>query len=508
MSSRDKVINEIFQTEVTYSNSLSELRTYYYDDMKQRSDKVIPISIVNDIFEGFEDALAVSQYFISTLRKYKQSNTLNSNIQDVFLEMAPLLVFIRDFVGNNQRAISIVNKLIQDQKVSNYLEQIRQGLPTTPKQDLSSLLIMPVQRTPRYVLLIQEVLKHTSKEEHPDWYSGLEKAVEAIKGVASYVNCYIPEYQRISQLNRIAKYLPKSLQENWLSKNRTVVVLNMSLMYGEVVSITNDMVVVGKHVEGCLVPFKVILIVTIKHINEVSGVVSICTKDDCETKLAFQQFAQAKEFCETLENVRKSSTIELVHQLQQKICWFCHTHEDVIECGDCHKPMCFKCLEGKCKFCELGMIKIESNKNFAHLVRPPIVLLSDKQLKRSMNSKQEMADYYEQFDFEDKKEVGNAFKKSDWYLSMLQGNIHQFAQPQQNVAQPLDTGFYSPFARNVEENVEEQKKVQSQNVISPNPTVVNNPFFSDSKFAMPIEPPKTNGGFFNPFAPDYVPPTQ
>jgi len=52
--------------------------------------------------------------------------------------------------------------------------------------DLSSLLITPVQRIPRYELLLKELINCTW-ETHPD-YTNLEKALQTIKGVASTIN--------------------------------------------------------------------------------------------------------------------------------------------------------------------------------------------------------------------------------------------------------------------------------------------------------------------------------
>ena len=53
-------------------------------------------------------------------------------------------------------------------------------------QLLSSLLIMPVQRVPRYRLLIKELLKNTVKE-HVD-YNSLQAALKSVKKVASHIN--------------------------------------------------------------------------------------------------------------------------------------------------------------------------------------------------------------------------------------------------------------------------------------------------------------------------------
>eukprot|EP00002_Diphylleia_rotans_P025343 TRINITY_DN5004_c0_g1_i7.p1 TRINITY_DN5004_c0_g1~~TRINITY_DN5004_c0_g1_i7.p1 ORF type:complete len:485 (-),score=68.95 TRINITY_DN5004_c0_g1_i7:345-1799(-) len=66
--------------------------------------------------------------------------------------------------------------------VKNFMKKTRdQGL-----MDLPSYLIMPVQRVPRYELLLREMLKFTPKT-HPD-HALVEKALEQVKKVASAIN--------------------------------------------------------------------------------------------------------------------------------------------------------------------------------------------------------------------------------------------------------------------------------------------------------------------------------
>mgnify|MGYP001091184038 FL=1 len=51
---------------------------------------------------------------------------------------------------------------------------------------LQSCLIMPVQRVPRYPMLLEAVLRYTP-EDHPD-YSNLVQALETVRSVANAVN--------------------------------------------------------------------------------------------------------------------------------------------------------------------------------------------------------------------------------------------------------------------------------------------------------------------------------
>ena len=71
-----------------------------------------------------------------------------------------------------------------------FLAQTQQAQPECHRLDLRSLLIMPVQRIPRYNLLLGELLKETPNT-HPD-HADLTTAVAAMKQVAEHVcfSCY------------------------------------------------------------------------------------------------------------------------------------------------------------------------------------------------------------------------------------------------------------------------------------------------------------------------------
>ena len=65
------------------------------------------------------------------------------------------------------------------------------------------LLIMPVQRVPRYVMLLQAVLQYT-KPDHPD-YSQLRKALEEAQNAANVINEKLREAENRSKVIAIAE---------------------------------------------------------------------------------------------------------------------------------------------------------------------------------------------------------------------------------------------------------------------------------------------------------------
>jgi hypothetical protein len=64
--------------------------------------------------------------------------------------------------------------------------------------DLASFLIMPIQRVPRYSMLLKDLAKHTWPE-HPD-YSALKNATEKMESIAADLNEKKREAENFSSL--------------------------------------------------------------------------------------------------------------------------------------------------------------------------------------------------------------------------------------------------------------------------------------------------------------------
>lgn len=106
-------------------------------------------------------------------------------VGDIFKDMAPLMKlyyrYIRDFEKMQQRLAEIQHQRPDfDQFIQKAARDRAGGLT------LLSFLIMPVQRLPRYELLLKGLLKLTD-ESHVD-YANLASAVDAVVSVNQYIN--------------------------------------------------------------------------------------------------------------------------------------------------------------------------------------------------------------------------------------------------------------------------------------------------------------------------------
>jgi len=84
----------------------------------------------------------------------------------------------------------------------NFLEA-RQKVPAGKNLNLTSMLITPVQRLPRIILLLHELEKYTV-DEHPD-YEDIRKAVDVMQDVVRGMNNIIKAAENTDKILKIQK---------------------------------------------------------------------------------------------------------------------------------------------------------------------------------------------------------------------------------------------------------------------------------------------------------------
>jgi hypothetical protein len=89
------------------------------------------------------------------------------------------------YVGDYSVALNTVNKLSKNPDFTKFLKRQREN-PTSEGLDLMSYLIMPVQRVPRYLLLLKELQKYTP-DTHPHAPS-IRNAMSKIEKTAAHIN--------------------------------------------------------------------------------------------------------------------------------------------------------------------------------------------------------------------------------------------------------------------------------------------------------------------------------
>eukprot|EP01132_Coremiostelium_polycephalum_P007427 gene7427-9129_t len=189
---RQRVVEEIVSTEESYVKSLStvfnSLIVPLQNALESSSKPILTEEEIFSIFGNWERILlshiTLLKEFKSIIEKWNDDSTLG----DLFLEKCEFLKDnYADYINNYDNSYQRIKRLRKgnedfDQIINTFemYQDSNNGL------DLYSYLIMPIQRIPRYLLLLKELLKYTPTN-HQD-HSMLQNAKENMKRVADHVN--------------------------------------------------------------------------------------------------------------------------------------------------------------------------------------------------------------------------------------------------------------------------------------------------------------------------------
>ncbi|KAK2587649.1 hypothetical protein KPH14_003771 [Odynerus spinipes] len=189
-SPRHQVFLELVQTESNYVGILSTIMTLFkspLEDLIETSGELVNSTEVKIIFGNFPPIYEVHKKMLEELRYSAAHWTEDVSIGNIFLKFAPDLVkAYPPYVNFFENTKEMLDQCDQNKPRFHAFLKICQTKPECGRQSLKELLIKPVQRLPSISLLLNDILKHTSKS-NPD-YSALELSISSIKEVMTYIN--------------------------------------------------------------------------------------------------------------------------------------------------------------------------------------------------------------------------------------------------------------------------------------------------------------------------------
>lgn len=201
---REKVCREFLETEVNYVTDMKVLLNVYAKAFKENSKSEKPIISAQDatlIFSDVEVIIGFNDAFLKKLSDEMQHyDRFKTNIADIVLEMAPFFKTYTRYCNNYDRTMQLVSKNKLNPDFKTFLANLDKDEKTN-KLGLQSYLIKPIQRIPRYRLLLQDLLKHTHKEHKG--YKKIEDSIEKIKEVADHLNEAVRAFESTEKLLEI-----------------------------------------------------------------------------------------------------------------------------------------------------------------------------------------------------------------------------------------------------------------------------------------------------------------
>eukprot|EP01124_Arcella_intermedia_P010327 TRINITY_DN1683_c0_g1_i1.p1 TRINITY_DN1683_c0_g1~~TRINITY_DN1683_c0_g1_i1.p1 ORF type:complete len:1008 (-),score=197.75 TRINITY_DN1683_c0_g1_i1:84-3107(-) len=184
---RERVIYEFLLTEQSYVRSLLILLHVFKNPIKKYLKELsLNEEHFMSLFSNLEDIIGVNSILLEDLMQCFKSWVPDQLLSPLVIKSAKNFKVYKPYSANYQQACSTYEELKKKKSNFNmFLRQLEED-PLCKGLPLPAYLIMPIQRIPRYVLLITEILKFT-EETHVD-YKGLVESLETVKNAAKDVN--------------------------------------------------------------------------------------------------------------------------------------------------------------------------------------------------------------------------------------------------------------------------------------------------------------------------------
>ncbi|XP_049848092.1 uncharacterized protein LOC126311187 [Schistocerca gregaria] len=232
---RKFVVDELINTEQSYIKSLTILVDYFLSPIEKleadcmhsyNGELMLTVEERSILFSNIKRLMLINLRFFSSLqRAYKEWDT-HESIGHVFIKyFIPELDAYDHYAVNYSACLTLFYELMKKPSIKKVLESLWEKSKYSINE-FSGFIITPIQRLPRYMLLLQALLKHTppTHRDYNDLTTALNTLVRTIEVINSRVenidglNQYIMLQRRIifdykSELSTIMKSTRRFIKE-------------------------------------------------------------------------------------------------------------------------------------------------------------------------------------------------------------------------------------------------------------------------------------------------------
>ncbi len=168
-------------------------------------------------------------------------------ISEVFVKMKSFLQVYVGYSENYPKAMQVYEAIMaRNSKTRKILKAAEKEAGNV----LEAFLILPIQRIPRYILLLKEIVKFTDPS-HPD-YRSLTETIDTIKDLCSAINDAPKRLQEANEMLSVYKRLVPSLPDliapgrHVVSQTRVWIINDDGAVKSRILFVFNDMLLVTR----------------------------------------------------------------------------------------------------------------------------------------------------------------------------------------------------------------------------------------------------------------------
>ncbi|XP_037395611.1 FYVE, RhoGEF and PH domain-containing protein 4a isoform X5 [Pygocentrus nattereri] len=202
-----KIANELLQTEKAYVARLNLLDQVFCAKLMEEAGKgTFPVDVVKNIFSNISSINAFhSQFLLPDLEKRMGEWESTPRIGDILQKLTPFLKMYAEYVRNFDKAMELLKQWTDRSPQFKALIQDIQKQEVCGSLTLQHHMLEPVQRVPRYEMLLKDYLKKLP-QDHVD-HRDAEKSLEIIAMAATHSNTAIRKSENLKKLLEIYEML-------------------------------------------------------------------------------------------------------------------------------------------------------------------------------------------------------------------------------------------------------------------------------------------------------------
>ncbi|XP_029290483.1 LOW QUALITY PROTEIN: FYVE, RhoGEF and PH domain-containing protein 4a [Cottoperca gobio] len=202
-----KIASELLHTEKAYVARLNLLDQVFCVKLMEEANKgTFPVDVVKNIFSNIVSIHTFhSQFLLPDLEKRMGEWASTPRIGDILQKLTPFLKMYAEYVKNFDKAMELLKQWTDRSPQFKAIIQEIQSQEACGSLTLQHHMLEPVQRVPRYEMLLKDYLKKLPQDD-PDRRDS-EKSLEIIATAATHSNSAIRKSENLKKLMEIYEML-------------------------------------------------------------------------------------------------------------------------------------------------------------------------------------------------------------------------------------------------------------------------------------------------------------
>ncbi|XP_024228739.1 FYVE, RhoGEF and PH domain-containing protein 4 isoform X1 [Oncorhynchus tshawytscha] len=202
-----KIANELLLTERAYVARLHLLDQVFCARLTQEAGKgLFPVDVVRTIFSNISSIHTFhSQFLLPDLETHMGQWSVSPRLGDVMQQHAPFLRMYAEYVMSFNHAMELLRVWTERSAPFRNVIQDIQSQEVCGSLTLQHHMLEPVQRLPRYEMLLRDYLKRLPDDDSD--HSHAEKSLQVISMAATHSNSAIRQSENLKKLLEIYEML-------------------------------------------------------------------------------------------------------------------------------------------------------------------------------------------------------------------------------------------------------------------------------------------------------------